>query len=413
MLQPRTSLLRRTANLTAFASPRWYPSLALHQSQIRTTVSQSKRPTALVSGATSNHLPVLKPVQDWLKIYPLTHVEGTRDRAWVSNQGTARDVVESYGLDDGGPPKTVVEIYPGPGALTRMLLTYPRSVLQKLIVLEYSPCFHGDFEALAAVDDRLHLEKEGAYYWHVWQTLQANGHFDHVPRLGFDEVHPSLRIVGHIPVRVLADQWVSQILRHVADRAWMWNYGRIPIHLLLTEKLWKRLAGSEQYSPSTRCKLSVIAQASCDLTETIPASHFKHYDTHFQPPSTTSTGRPLKSALPHLGVKMVPKEKPLIDGGKVDEWDFVLRQLFVNNKGTLRTTISTLAPGAAILLPKITSENLPPERRVDIDRRIRDLPIEQWSTLVDAFNEWPFKPEILKPMTAAEVDHIQMEKKKW
>lgn len=45
-------------------------------------------------------------------------------------------------------------------------------------------------------------------------------------------------MVGHLPLSVLAAQWLSQILRAVADRAWMFAYGRIPVHLLIPEPQW-------------------------------------------------------------------------------------------------------------------------------------------------------------------------------
>lgn len=51
-------------------------------------------------------------------------------------------------------------------------------------------------------------------------------------------VHPNFRMVGHLPLNVLAAQWLSQVLRAIADRAWMYVYGRVPIHLLIPEPQW-------------------------------------------------------------------------------------------------------------------------------------------------------------------------------
>lgn len=120
-------------------------------------------------------------------------------------------------------------------------------------------------QSLAEADDRVVLVKESAYYWQVYQQLQEQGHLDGLARVSFDEgnrgyasqydystektsqsprpVHPTLRMVGHLPMHVLAEQWLSQILRHVADRAWMWQYGRFPVHLLMAERTW-RVGGS-------------------------------------------------------------------------------------------------------------------------------------------------------------------------
>lgn len=48
---------------------------------------------------------------DW-KVYFNT-IKGWRDRWFIANQQTARDVVRAMNLDDGGPPKTIIEAYPG------------------------------------------------------------------------------------------------------------------------------------------------------------------------------------------------------------------------------------------------------------------------------------------------------------
>lgn len=47
---------------------------------------------------------------DWKAFFS---VKGWRDRWFVANQQTARDIVKAMNLDDGGPPKIVIEAYPG------------------------------------------------------------------------------------------------------------------------------------------------------------------------------------------------------------------------------------------------------------------------------------------------------------
>ena len=47
---------------------------------------------------------------DWKAYFT---VKGWRDRWFISNQQTARDIVRAMNLDDGGPPKIVIEAYPG------------------------------------------------------------------------------------------------------------------------------------------------------------------------------------------------------------------------------------------------------------------------------------------------------------
>ena len=47
---------------------------------------------------------------DWKSFFS---VKGWRDRWFIANQQTAREIVGAMNLDDGGPPKVVIEAYPG------------------------------------------------------------------------------------------------------------------------------------------------------------------------------------------------------------------------------------------------------------------------------------------------------------
>lgn len=57
-------------------------------------------------------------------------------------------------------------------------------------------------------------------------------------------------------------------------------------------------------------------------------------------------------------------------------------------------SISTLAPGAQILVDKVTDPRLPLSERVDPKVHIRDLTIDEWKLIIKAFNEWPFAPKV-------------------
>lgn len=96
---------------------------------------------------------------DW-KTYFNT-IKGWRDRWFIANQQTARDIVRMMKLDDGGPPKTIIEAYPGAsltrlccqnvwpmsrppgtGMVTCALSELPESVVKKIIVME-EPTYFG------------------------------------------------------------------------------------------------------------------------------------------------------------------------------------------------------------------------------------------------------------------------------
>jgi len=84
----------------------------------------------------------------------------------------------------------------------------------------------------------------------------------------------------------------------------------------------------------------------------------------------------------------------VIDKGTLDQWDYVLRRLFVLKSTPLRKAISSLAPGAEVLLDRLTDKKLPPEQRVDIRLRVRHLTVSDWALIVRAFDAWPFAPAV-------------------
>jgi hypothetical protein len=56
---------------------------------------------------------------------------------------------------------------------------------------------------------------------------------------------------------------------------------------------------------------------------------------------------------------------------------------------------SNLAPGAQDLLNRITDPSLPEDQQIDVKRQIKHLTIEDWAILCNAFDEWPFAPEVM------------------
>ncbi|KAG8952932.1 Mitochondrial transcription factor 1 [Tulasnella sp. 424] len=412
MLQPRIQSLTR-----------WSVIARRAYSTGTTTVQPIKRaPSNLdirdedwtfVSGATGKALPPVPPLIEWPKRYPMKKGVGSADRSYLFNPAAAREVVKTYGLEENGHPKIVLETYPGPGVLSRALLTLPRTTLKKLIICEYGRSFHPDLEALAAADDRVVLVKEGAYYWNVYHDLEAQGHFADLPRLSFEDgIHPNFRMVGHLPLSVLAAQWLSQILRAVADRAWMFAYGRIPVHLLIPEPQWARISAPPL--SKDRCKLSVIAQANTDFSTSLPAEDLKPYNSFFFPRGHDATTKKLRDSVVGnnmLAVNFIPKAEPIITVADSDEWDFLARQLFVNKTLSLEKSLSYLAPGASILLEHVTDPKLPLEARIPPKTPIRGLTIEQWKSLANAFSKWPFKPDNIKALTSDEWREIEVGRK--
>lgn len=114
----------------------------------------------------------------------------------------------------------------------------------------------------------------------------------------------------------------------------------------------------------------------------------------FHPFRTSANSIPLeRPAL--LGISITPRKESVITPSNKDCWDYVLRNLFVANSKPLSTGIPILGPGANNLLKVIA--NPPKEwgvKGVDPSRLPRSFTVDDWTTVVKAFENWAFQPEV-------------------
>lgn len=52
-------------------------------------------------------------------------------------------------------------------------------------------------------------------------------------------VHPSFQFISHVPHSIVGEQLVNQFLRCIPDRTWLFNYGRVPLNLIMGEWVWQ------------------------------------------------------------------------------------------------------------------------------------------------------------------------------
>jgi len=227
--------------------------------------------------------------------------------------------------------------------------------------------------------------------------VAAEGLLDDVPKIQWDEgLHPNLHFISHIPLSVLGDQLVAQFFRCIPERSWMFQYGRVPMSLILNKGLYDRVSATTK--SAIRCKVSVVADAVSHMKLAIPEEDLLPYSDHFYPtpfiePSKTPKAR--TPGTPYVAMNVFPAEEPLITQGSLDYWDYVLRRIFVLKGTEIKKSINALAPGATNLLKTISSPDLEPEYRVDLKKSARTLSLKEWATIVDAFQDWPFAPEEL------------------
>jgi len=321
-------------------------------------------------------------------------------RIAVSNRESADKLANAI-VPKRSKGKVIVEAYPGPGQLTRSLLNLPRERVSKIVVMEPIIEFVDWLKPLQAVDDRLVIMHCDPYEWSSYDMLVEEGHLDGVPVEEWGpKLHSTLQFVQHLPTTVIGEQLLNQYVRTVPDRHWLFKYGRVPLDLITTYRIWQRTTATEK-NIVQRCKLGVLAQATGTLSATIPADQLEPYDDHFYPPTGFAKvegpaylerGR---VGAQHTSIRFEPFVEPIIKPGKLDSWDFVARKLFISKATPVSKSICTLAHGAGSLLKPLTDPSKPPEERVDPKLGARQLTVHDWKNIVDAFDNWPFRPENL------------------
>lgn len=101
------------------------------------------------------------------------------------------------------------------------------------------------------------LIKQSGYFWEPFEDIKRNGTLAHIKQV-FDgsgmrtslapwsvvclsdmhvhvTVHPELRLVAQLPVSMTTEQLVSQWIRTMPVKAWLWHYGRVPLHMFVDQ----------------------------------------------------------------------------------------------------------------------------------------------------------------------------------
>jgi transcription factor 1 len=234
------------------------------------------------------------------------------------------------------------------------------------------------------------------FNWDTYSYLQESGDLD-VDIAPWENLHPELHFVTHIPQTIPGEQLIAQLFRCVPEKSWLFKYGCVPMSFILPDWVWRRTSAPPK--GTGRCKLSVIAEATAHFFPSLPPENLSPFVEHFHPATNgvrygASVLRPetRQRGSPFLAVNVVPHAQQIINKGKLDQWDYILRRLFVLKSTPLRGAIRSLAPGAEVLLGKLTDKKLPLKQRVDIRLRVNELTVSDWVLIARAFDAWPFAP---------------------
>ncbi|KAG2750325.1 S-adenosyl-L-methionine-dependent methyltransferase [Suillus brevipes Sb2] len=319
-----------------------------------------------------------------------------KSRISIANPETAALVANSF-VPSGSRDKVIVEAYPGPGALTRALMELPKSRIRKIIVLEDAEPYLNFLHPLQEADPRVKVLPMNGFSWDTYHQLEVEGFLDDVENVPWNKPNPYLHFISHLPMDVLGEQLLAQLLRFAPEQSWLFKHGRIEMSYLMHDWLWDRISASIE--DSARCKLSVIAQAVSKFDLTIDPQLLVPYNDHFYPdamnPAYTSKTENRRRGTPFVAGTFRPLKNQIIKPGMLDKWDYCLRKLFVLKSTPLKGAVGHLAPGSHVLKSYLSGDDVPPEQRADLNKIIRKMSVEDWAAVVGAFDRWPFAPEEL------------------
>lgn len=348
--------------------------------------SPQRRRKATYTSDNKFHLPAQ---EDWVAAFPTAGTTFS-SRVFLRNLQSAALVADAF-VPAGSKDKVIIEAFPGPGVLTRALMALPKERIRKIIVLEHLEPYLDFLRPLQAADSRVHVLPLDGYSWNSYQKLEADGYLNDIDTVPWDQSHPHLHFMAHLPTSVYGEQLIAQFLRLIPDGGWLFQYGRVPMSYVMHDWLWERVSASTE--SLNRCKLSVIAQAVSSFAQQLSPEALIPCGRHFWPSSVV----PGHKAIPMTAITMDPLERQIIEKGMLDKWDYCLRKLFVLKSKNLERAIGHLAPGSTALLSYLTDPTLPADHpaRADASKLIRKMEVMDWAAVVRAFDAWPFAPEDL------------------
>ncbi|KAL1942687.1 hypothetical protein VTO73DRAFT_4927 [Trametes versicolor] len=355
------------------------------------------RASAVRKYSSKPSIPPLPPPAQWKARFPINNTL-RRERAVIKDPDAARLVARSFlsqaKSNNGG--KIVIEAFPGPGALSRAMLELPSSELRKLIILEDDEQYLEALKPLQEADSRVTIVPMSGHSWDTYSQIEETGLLKDVESQPWDGPVPNLHFVSHLPVSVKGEQLIAQLFRCIPERSWLFQYGRVPMSLILTDYVWSRLSAPPR--DARRCKLAVISEATADVKPAVDPEELAPYADYFHPiPVVAGVHKVVSKRIgqPMHAFTAIPYEEQVIQRGDTDKWDFCLRRLFVLKNTPLKNALNSLAPGATSLIKDLTDARVPLEQRVNPTKSPRDLTIADWTLLLRAFNNWPFRPEDL------------------
>ncbi|KAF9547019.1 Mitochondrial transcription factor 1 [Mortierella hygrophila] len=263
------------------------------------------------------------------------------------------------------PNRSVLEIFSGPGQLTRSMYL---AGAKKIVTVENGEMFQSSLK-------KLEDESKGTIKNYNMNPLsdpfdellgpKVNAIPDLVPQ-DWENIQSNVLLVGTIPNSTLGEKCLHDLLTASTEKMGIFKYGRVEMYIFMFKDAAKRLIAPPG-TPS-RNRVSVLAEAAAEMTQIMRPG-----DTHFH--------LPYDYELVHFAPHKVPK----LDVS-MEVFDFCLRSLFTSKSNPLNKVIKLLGPGADILLKRLS---------FDHSIKVKHMSLEQLNEVALKFEQWPLRPTVL------------------
>ncbi|KAI8367801.1 ribosomal RNA adenine methyltransferase KsgA/Erm [Choanephora cucurbitarum] len=176
----------------------------------------------------------------------------TTPRATIGAQSVAELGIEQLNLSN-VKNMTAVEIYPGLGAWTSAIKNVG---FKRVLSLEPQPIYYNWMQQYSETTDGVvEVLKKDGYDWDTYQDLRAPEYLGQLERKDWSE--------SIIPKGSKGEQLLAQFTQCIILKMAMHSLGRIQMAFWLPDQLLQKYIAPP--SATTRCKMSVLAEASSEV----------------------------------------------------------------------------------------------------------------------------------------------------
>ncbi|CAN6675116.1 mitochondrial transcription factor 1 [Trichomonascus vanleenenianus] len=279
---------------------------------------------------------------------------------------------------------TVIEGYAGNGVWSAALHNTLKPANH--VILEPHLKAFTFLKSLESPENTLKVHSIDPFRWQPYNDLVSEGVYTPVkhPRT---EINPFLLFTANLS-NLQGEQLAAQYLNCITNMSWLQQYGRVRM------LLWVRSATAAKFlftaGEPNRSRISIQAESSANVKLVVGDSAQENglgYDAKLAKPLITLDKLDYfsnKIPAPVL-IQLDPLEKM---PDYLDSFEYVIKMLCVLRNKPLGDSLSTLGAGAYDdLAPQLPAEML--------EMTVRDLTLDQLKLVVEKFEMWPFKPEIL------------------